>query len=348
MARSEKQKLKLYYLYKLLEERSDERHPVSMDTILQTLSAEGITAERKSIYRDVAALAEVGVDVEYVKARQNGGYYLASRRFELPELKLLVDAVQASRFMTVKKSRELIGKLETCASVHDARQLNRQVYVVGRPKAENEAIYYSIDEIHRAIQENEGISFQYLEWSASGSLTAKHGGAFYDVIPYALVWYNENYYLVAAHPKEGIIKHFRLDKVKRAQVKKLAEFPEFYVLSEKERIVALRAEAEKKKKFDVAEYSGSVFGMFSGVKEKVTLACRDEGAGICFDHFGKGISVRPDRERGEVLCTVNVEVSPQFFGWLDGLGGKVRLVSPESVVTQHKEHLRKLLAQYGE
>ena len=217
MAKSSGQKLKLLYLIKMLRENTDENHPMSTPDIIKYLENQGIHAERKSIYNDMECLADFGYDVVQVQSRLGGGYYLGSREFELPELKLLVDAVQSSRFITTKKSRELIRKLEQIAGKNDAGKLQRQVYVAGRVKTENESIYYSIDAIHRAIQENKQISFVYLDWNLKKQLVPRPNGN-KCVSPWALIWREENYYLAAYDSEDRVIKHYRVDKMGQAEV----------------------------------------------------------------------------------------------------------------------------------
>ena len=218
MAKSSNQKLKLLYIYDMLRSQSNEEHPVSTKALIEMLEQKGIRAERKSIYDDIEQLAEFGVDVIQIRSKVNGGYYLGSREFEVPELKLLVDAVQSSKFITEKKSRELIRKIEALTNKYEAKDLQRQVYVASRVKAENEGIYYNVDTIHKAIQDNVQISFLYLEWNTNKQLVPRKGGQRYVVSPWALIWQDENYYL-AAYESEGI-KHFRVDKMGQVELEK--------------------------------------------------------------------------------------------------------------------------------
>lgn len=200
MAKSANQKLKL------LSENTDEEHPASTADIIAYLEANDIHSERKSIYDDIEKLRDFGYDILQVHSRRGGGYYMGGRDFELAELKLLVDAVQSSRFITSRKSRSLIKKLELLAGKHDAGKLQRQVYVAGRVKTENESIYYSIDNIHRAIQENRQIAFQYLDWNLKKELVPRPNGE-KKVSPWALIWQDENYYLAAYDSASGVMKH---------------------------------------------------------------------------------------------------------------------------------------------
>ena len=209
MARSDDQKRKLLYLRELLEQQSDEHHPLSTQYILEYLAERGIQAERKSIYSDIACLQDFGMDICTRRGR-GGGFFLASRAFELPELKLLVDAVQASRFLTKRKSMELISKLEALASRHDAGSLRRQVTVSGRVKTMNESIYYNVDRIHDAIAHNSQITFRYFDWGVDRE--RHYRDRTYAASPYALCWDDQNYYLIAHSERHGIT-HYRVDKM---------------------------------------------------------------------------------------------------------------------------------------
>lgn len=323
MAKSEGQKLKLLYILKFLEEHTDESHPMTTAELISRLGAEGITCERKTIYADIAALIDFGYDIIQLSNRRGGGYYLASRDFELAELKLLVDAVQSSRFITTKKSRELIKKLEQIAGRHDAGKLQRQVYVAGRVKTENESIYYNIDNLHRAIQENKQIEFTYLEWNLQKKLVPR--GEKRKVSPWALIWRDENYYLVAYEPENCILKHYRVDKVGSVEV-----------LDEK------REGLEQFEKLDIAAYSNKTFGMYSGEEETVTMQFPNRLVGVVLDRFGKEADLRPMQD-GTFRIRAKVSVSGQFFGWLAGIGAEARIVAPEQTVDRYREWLENIL-----
>ncbi len=327
MARSENQKLKLLYIVQLLQERTDEEHPVTTQEIIEYLRTQGIAAERKSIYSDIELLTDYGLDIIRIKERP-GGCYLASRPFELAELKLLVDAVQASKFITTKKSRELIGKLEDLCSKSQARQLHRQVVVTNRNKAVNENIYYNVDMIYNAIAENVKIQFQYFEWSVNKEMRLRRDGSFYVVSPWLLSWDDENYYLIAYDDRSGEIRHYRVDKMLK---------------------IGLRQEErdgkEKFEDFDVAGYSRKTFGMFAGEEETVTLHCDSNLTGVMIDRFGKDVAMRKVDD-DHIKARVNVAVSRQFFGWVAGLGAAVKIEAPDRVVVDYKNYLREILAQY--
>ena len=327
MAKSYHQKLKILYILQILMEDSDERHPITTKGLIAELETYGIRAERKSIYDDIAALEDYGVDVVKV-AEKPGGYYLAKREFELAELKLLVDAVQASKFVTQAKSEELIHKLERLTSRENARQLNRQVVVTNRSKAINENIYYNVDMIYAAISVGVKIKFQYFTWTIEKEMELKKDGAFYEVSPFLLSWDDENYYLIAYDAEAGIIKHFRVDKMLHISLSR-----------------ELRDGMEVFEQLDVGEYAKKTFGMFAGEEEVVTLVCEHDMIGVMIDRFGKDVSVRRKDETTFLLRT-KVAVSGQFFGWIAGLGTKVMIQSPDAVVTRYQNYLKEIVLAY--
>lgn len=324
MAKLSGQKLKLLYLIKILEEYTDESHPMSTAELIRRLDDQGIHSERKSIYDDMEKLCDFGYDIVQVHSRQGGGYYMASREFELPELKLLVDAVQASRFITTKKSRELIAKLEVKAGKYDAGKLQRQVYVAGRIKTENESIYYNIDNIHRAIQENKQITFIYLDWNLKKELVPREKGL-RQVSPWALIWREENYYLAAYDEEDGILKHYRVDKMGNVTVSKED-----------------RKGLKQFEKLDLAAYANRTFGMFGGEEEMVTLVFPNRLIGVVMDRFGKEADIRPI-EGEKFLVRAKVVPSGQFYGWLAGIGREVQIRSPRNVQEEYTDWLSGIL-----
>ncbi len=328
MAKEKSQKLKLLYLLRILTEETDEEHPMGAAALSERLHYYGVGAERKAVYDDIEQLRQFGYDIVFVKSRTHGGYYLGSREFELPELKLLVDAVQASKFVTVKKSRELIAKLERFAGRAEAQQLQRQVYVVGRIKAEQENIYYNVDAIHRALQEQIQISFLYMEWGLDGQLHPKRDGKLYRISPWALLWSDENYYMIGFDSKAGIIKHYRVDKMQ-----------DISPLKEK------RQGEEAFADFDLAAYANRTFSMYGGQMAEVRLVFHNGLAGVVMDRFGKETRMRPVDE-GHFAVRVQVALSGQFFGWISGLGSSVRIDGPKEVAEAYRAHLEKILAEY--
>ncbi len=325
MPRSEKQKLKLLYLLKILTEQTDEQHPMPMPVLREKLKAEEINAERKSLYSDLNCLTDFGVDIGFDSSRGNGGYFLASRDFELPELKLLVDAVSASRFITKSKSEQLIRKIEKLASTHEAVQLQRQVYTSGQIKNENESIYYHVDAIHTAIHENRQISFQYMEWNLQKKLVPRKGGEPYRISPWSLMWNDENYYLIGYDARAGMLKHFRVDKIGPIEM-----------------LEQRREGGEIFQKCDLSAYSTKTFGMYGGEEEIVTLSFPNTLVGVVLDRFGKDVSLQKLSD-DRFAVHVRVMVSRQFYGWLAGIGKDVKVTAPEKVKEGYRSYLTEIL-----
>ena len=327
MARSANQKLKCLYLRQFLLENTDEAHPVTVSQMIDYLARHDIAAERKSIYDDIDGLRSYGLDIEYRKA-QDGGYFIANREFQLPELKLLVDAVQSSKFLSLRKSNELIAKLEKLASRHEAQALRRQVYVTHRIKNMNESIYYNVDALHSAIAAGSRITFRYFDWDMNGKKKYRHEGNRYRISPWALLWDDENYYLVGYDAEHAERRHYRVDKM------------ESITQTGEERLGK-----ELFAGFDPAAYSRKVFGMYGGEPQKVTLRFESSMSNIVFDRFGRELILTPDREGGFTV-TVEVVPSPQFFAWLTGLGAPVKILSPQPIVQQFCDYLQSVLDAY--
>lgn len=325
MAKSQNQKLKLLYIIKILKEFSDEEHPISTKALIEKLESYEISAERKSIYDDMQQLEQFGYDIICKKSKTDGGYFLGEREFELAELKLLVDAVQASKFITLKKSQNLIKKLETFVSRFDAYKLQRQVYVSNRIKTINESIFYNVDVIHQSMQQNQKISFQYCEWTVEKDLALKRKGENYLVSPFALTFNDDNYYLVAYDGKDSKIKHYRVDKMKNMK-----------------NVSLLREGNEHFKSFDIGSYSRTTFGMYGGEEVMVTLLCDSQLIGVIIDRFGKDVDIRKIDEK-QFRLRVKIALSHQFFGWVTGLSSKVLIKEPEWVKEQYKEYLTNIL-----
>ncbi len=324
MAKSEGQKLKLLYLKKLLEEQSDELHPLNTNDILAYLAKHDIKAERKAIYNDILCLQDFGMDILH-KPGRNGGYYLASRDFELPELKLLVDAVQSCRFLTSKKSMQLISKLSNLASIHEAGSLKRQVLVSGRVKNMNESIYYTVDLLHEAITSNSKIRFRYAEWGMDGKRHERPG--IYEASPYGLIWDEERYYLVAHSERHGIT-HYRVDRMTALE---LTGEPRYI--------------APEIKELDVSAYGRNVFGMFGRETTRVRMRFHRSHAGVVLERFGMETMLIPDGDE-HFIFTADVAVSPLFLGWLAGFGDKAEILSPQSVIDAYIALCRPALEQY--
>ena len=317
MSRGTNQKFKFTYLMKIMQEKTDDEHSLTMPQIMEELERYDVTAERKSIYADFQDMTDkFGVEIIKEQIGRETYYHVGAREFELAEVKLLIDAIQSSKFITQTKSRELITKIKSFVSEHQAKQLQRQVYINDRVKTMNESVYYNVDDIHTAINQNKKIRFKYYKWDINKKLVPRHNGDWFVVSPWALTWDDENYYMVAFDNLDHKIKHYRVDKMMHISIEE-----------------EMRDGKEAFKNFDMAEYSKATFGMYQGQKTKVKIRLANNMCGIFIDRFGKEISFRPiDDEHSELHVDVNV--SPQFFGWIFSLGKDVKVVGPEEVVEE--------------
>ena len=327
MPRSANQKTKLLRLAQLLLHSSDEEHPLTVRQIIVELAKYDISAERKSVYDDLETLRQLGLDVQCRKGA-SPGWFVAGRDFELPELKLLVDAVQSCRFLTRRKSETLIRKLEGLTSVYQAGQLQRQVYVSGRVKVMNESIYYNVDKLHAAIGRNSSITFRYFDYDVEKKKVFRREGKRYAVSPYGLIWSGELYYLAAYDHEHREMRHYRVDKM--AEIA-LTGMP--------------RLGGELYPDFDLAAYGQKHFGMFAGQEETVRLRCRSRIVGVVLDRFGHDVMLVPDGPE-HFTVTLPLVVSPQFFGWLFGLEDNVELLGPPEAVEGYRRSLAKVAALY--
>ena len=329
MSRSTNQKLKLLYLQRYLLRQSDERHPVSVADMIEELARHDIQAERKSIYDDLEALRSFGMDIVQQRGKQTR-YYVGARDFELPELKLLVDSIQSSKFVTQRKTLSLIRKLEALTSVHEGQLLERQVFVRNRVKSMNESVYYNVDEIAGAINADRRIRFRYFEFTVEKERHFRRDGAFYELSPFALMWDDENYYMLAWDEPDGRMKHFRVDKMNR--------------------ITTVDRERQGKEAFrdtDMSAYAKKVFGMFTGRENSVKLRFARHLAGAVIDRFGKDVMLIRDGEE-HFTVTVDVVVSPLFFAWVFGFGAEAEILAPEDVRRQARKAAAEIAGLYGE
>lgn len=329
MPKGKNQKFKLYCLAQIMLEQTDEEHYISMPEIIEALAAYDITADRKSLYQDLRDLEKLGIEVEGEATGNRYHYHVISRFFELPELKLLVDAIQSSKFITERKSNTLIKKLERLVSKYEAQKLQRQVYVSGRIKTMNESIYYTVDAIHNAISENRKIKFQYYQWNIKKEMELRHNGAWYHISPWGLSWDDENYSLVGFDSEAGLIKHYRVDKM-------------LHISMSEEK----REGSEYFTKLDMAEYAKKSFGMYGGEEQTVKLLVDNSLAGVVIDRFGKDVMMIPT-DGNRFTVSVNVRVSRQFMGWVFSLGEKVKIIGPDLVIQQMREEVSRLVRQYG-
>ena len=323
-----KAKLKLLYLARILSQETDDEHGLSLREIMDRLEVYGIRADRKTLYQDMEELRQFGYDILMDLEGQNTRYHLGGRDFEMPELKLLVDSVQAAKFITNRKSRELIGKLENLVSRYQAQQLHRQVIISGRVKTMNESIYYNIDRLHEAINGDLQIRFQYYQWNVKKETELRRNGAWYQVSPWALMWDDENYYLIAYDAVDDKIKHYRVDKMLKIRT------------IDEARLGKARFQA-----FDAGKYARSIFGMFGGEETAVTVQGENRMVGVFIDRFGKDIPIAAiDEDHFE--ARINVALSQQFFGWIIALGEGIHIVGPEPVLKQMRSEIKRLNDQY--
>ena len=308
MTKMPNQKMKALYVMDYLMRNTDEEHPAPMRDIIAYLESMGISAERKSIYSDIEGLQLFGVDILSSKK----GYYVVSRDFELPKLKMLVDCVSASKLITEKKSERLIKKIEGLASRHEAGKLQRQVYIADRIKAGNEDIYRSVDTLSEAINEKKKVSFRYFEYDVDKKRKFRNGGNEYIVSPYSLTVSDENYYLISHYPKHEDLTHFRVDRMSDI---KITEEP------------CEKVENVMGENFSVGEYSRKLFSMYSGESSRVEILCENKVMNSVIDRFGKDVFVlKVDDEHFKAI--VSVDLSPTFFAWIFTFGGKMKIAAP--------------------
>ncbi len=319
------QKLKLLYLMKILLEQTDEEHSLTVPQMIAELSKVGISAERKSIYDDLEYLKLYGIDI-CMKKSKTTDYFVASRDFELPELKLLVDVVQSSKFITHKKSMELISKIEKLTSHENAKQLQRQVFVTNRVKTFNERIYYNVDKIHEAIAENKQITFKYFDLDLNKKKVYRKEGNLYTESPVSLTWDDENYYLITYKEKYDRYIHYRVDKMEGIE------------LSEEGRVLS-------DKPFDLSVYAKKMFQMFGGEETNVSILFDNELIGVVYDRFGTDIPVIKEDDK-HFKCSVKVAVSPNFLSWVVSFGNRAKILSPLEVQRQLKELVKEVVEQY--
>ena len=330
MPKGTNQKLKLYRLAQIMLENTDDEHYITMPEIMEELGKYEVTADRKTIYADLRDLSVLGIEVEGEPIGNRYHYRVVNRPFELPELKLLVDSIQSSKFITEKKTNTLIKKLEKLVSKYDAQRLQRQVYVSGRIKTMNESIYYTVDAIHNAISENKKIKFQYFQWNVKKEMELRHGGAWYHISPWGLSWDDENYYMIGYDTEAQLIKHYRVDKMGQVEV-----------------TVSPREGVKQFSQIDVTSYTNQTFGMFAGEESVVTMEFPKRLIGVVLDRFGREVDIRP---MSDTIFRVRakVAVSGQFFGWLAGIGPDARIAAPEAVQKRYVQWLSDILREQSE
>lgn len=315
-------KPRILSILKLLYENTDEQNTITITDIIEALEKQGINAHRRTIMTDIESIEESGVDVITIKSTQNR-YFIGNRDFELAEVKLLVDAVESSKLVTQKKSNELIRKLSTLVSKHQALELSSHVYVDQRIKPENEEVYYTVDAIHSAINHNKQIVFKYYQYTGKKEKVFKNNGYTYSLSPYALIWSEDHYYAIGYCDKHGKISKFRVDRMAHTSI------------TEKEAI-------QKPDDFEVAEYAKSVFEMFDGESKTVELKCTNDLMDVIVDRFGESVNTQ---ELGSncFKAIVNISISPTFYGWVFGFGEKMSILAPAEVKGEYVEMATKII-----
>ena len=312
MPRFSNQKMKPLYLARILLEHTDENNVMTAQDIISALAKYDVPADRKSIYDDIDALKKYGLDIE-LRRGTDGGYFVASRDFELPELKLLVDAVQSSRLITGRKSDALIKKLAKLTSSAQAKQLKRQVHIQGRAKTLNESVYYTIDSIHEAINAGKQIRFKYFHYNISKKRVYAKGDKTYTRTPVALCWNDDNYYLVTFSPQFDIpFATYRVDRMSDVEV------------------IDDRAEKCNKTQFNITEYIKKNFGMFTGESMSAKILFDESLVNVVLDQFGTETQLLKVDE-GKFIISAEVSASPVFLGWIFQFGELVEILEPESL-----------------
>ena len=327
MAKKPNQKLKLIYLAKIMLENTDEENALTVSQIQTALSHYGVSAERKTVYSDLELLKMAGIDIAINKSRTTQ-YFVASRAFELAELKLLVDAVQCSRFITHKKSTELIKKLESLAGREQARELRRQVHIENRIKTFNESIYYNVDALHSAITNDRKVQFRYFDYNVNKEKVYRKGNHSYNESPYGMLWDDDKYYLVTYRHKYDSFVHYRVDRM-----------TDIALTDEKRDILP------KNMQFDLAQYSNKLFSMYSGSERLVTLRCRNSLVNAVLDRFGKEIDINREGE-DHFSISAKLQVSTNFFAWLFRFGPDIKIISPCDTAEEYRKYIKKVLSEY--
>lgn len=327
MAGSSKSKTKLLYLSRILHERSDDENFLTVEEIITELKKYDIDAERKSIYSDLRLLEEFGIDICRVQGRKYG-YFIGNRDFEISELRLMIDAIQSAKFITPQKSKELIKKIEGLTSKNFSKKLETQVFINDRIKYDNEEIYYNVDKIHNAITENKMVSFKYYKYDLNKNREFRNGGMEYLVNPYALTWFDDNYYLVGNYHRYNNISHYRIDRICSVNVldKPRRSFTEL---------------VDYKYYFNTADYSNKIYNMFSGELKIVDIRFENYLIDAVIDRFGVDVTLLKQDEESFIVHTQAV-VSDGFISWLLIFGDDAEVIEPKSLRHMIKEKVNKI------
>lgn len=329
--KSESKKLIPIYLQQLFLEKTDKTHYIRMPEILEYLEHKGIFADRRTIYSAISILNSA--EFEIIGVQEKGGYkyHHPNRTFDTNELKFLIDSVSTSRFLTEKKSRELISKIKGLGSSFDSEVLNRNILLSKKIKSMNDKVLKNLDILYFAIRTNSRVNFQYMKWNPQKKLEFVRKGELYTVSPFAVTLNDDNYYLIAFDNKYQDLRHFRVDKM---QSIKMTSEP--------------REGIDIFKDFNIVEYNQKTFNMFSGREETVKIMGNNALSGAFIDRFGTDINIRPDLEHpNKFIARITVNVSPQFYAWIFGLGKGITILSLESVVKEFQETAKEILQNYN-
>lgn len=310
------------YVFKYLWDHTDEEHPATTKDIIKHLASLGISTTRKTVADDVSELQNGGFDIVVNRSRQNE-YFIGSRHLEIPELKLIIDAVQAAKFISTKKSLDLINKISTLASPYQRDELKRNLFVDGKVKTSNEKVYYVVDTLCTAIQAKKAVTFKYIEYTAEKKKVYKHRGQVYIFSPYDMVWYSDAYYVLGFSESHGKVVKFRVDRMYNP------------TLSDK----PYHAKPEN---YDISEFCRQVFSMYDGTPCTVELKCENSLMKSVIDRFGENVQTRPF-DCTHFIATVEVSVSPTFFAWIFTYTGEIQIISPETVKQEYADRLKKAL-----
>jgi len=311
---------RILYILKCLEEKSDEQNPVSTKQITDYLEAKGIMTNRRTIPKDIEDLIEYGIDIVTVKSRQNL-YFIGERHFELPELKLLIDAVQASKFLTAKRTKSLINKLLAFASPYQAEDLKRGLCIDNFIKTKNETAYITVDCLHTAISQNKRIRFMYYDYDKNKKKTYKHGRRIYELSPWGFICDNEKYYVIGYSKTHGQKATFRIDRIAAPKLTELESLP-------------------PSKDFDISAYKNYVYEMYDGKMLDITLKCENYLMNTVIDKYGENVKTQIADDK-HFYAYIKASASKMFYGWIFGLDGAVQITAPHEAVKEYQSMLNR-------
>lgn len=310
------------YLFQYLWDHTDEEHPATTADMIQYLASRGIATTRKTVAEDAAELQNCGFDVVVNRSRQNE-FFIGTRYFEIPELKLLVDAVQAAKFISPRKSLELIGKISELASPYRREELKRSLFVDGKIKTGNEKVYYAVDTLYTAIQKKETVSFKYIVYTPEKEKVYKHNGRVYVLSPYDMVWCNDAYYVFGFSESHGKVVKFRIDRMHRPALSKKPYRP-------------------RPDGYNISEFCRKAFSVYDGPICKVELKCKNDLMKSIVDHFGEDVQTKVF-DCMHFVAAVEVAVSPTFYSWIFTYGDQIEILSPETVRYEYSNRLKSAL-----